>query len=273
MSSKPLSAPVQQRRAAAASDNSGRSPIAAVDEPSSLAPPPPRNTPPNPQAALGRPEPLAAQVCAVFHTLHPTIEQPVALVFAGDHGVADRGVSAYPRVVTMQMVMNFLSGGAAISVLAKALGIDLWIVDAGTDGDLPSHPKLIDTKVRRGTRDMAVEPAITTEECECALRLGAKVVAEVISPASNTVLLGEIGIGNTASAALLMHGLTGIPLDDCVGRGTGLDDRGLARKRAVLASAWARCAPPRRPSELLSELRSEERRVGKECRSRWSPYH
>src|SRR5256886_8877885 len=71
----------------------------------------------------------------------------------------------------------------------------------------------------------------------------------------------------------LMHGLTGIPLDDCIGRGTGLDDRGLARKRAVLASAWARCAPPRRPSELLSELRSEERRVGKECRSRWSPYH
>jgi len=207
-----------------------------------------------PQGALGRLEPLAAQLCAVFHTLHPTIEQPVALVFAGDHGVADHGVSAYPRVVTMQMVMNFLSGGAAISVLTKAQGIDLWIVDAGIDGDLPSHPKLIDAKVRRGTRDMVVEPALTTEECERALRLGAEVVAEVISPPSNTVLLGEMGIGNTASAALLMHGLTGIPLDDCIGRGTGLDDRGLARKRAVLASAWARCAPPRRPSELLSEF-------------------
>src|SRR5438046_1720850 len=128
-----------------------------------------------PQGALGRLEPLAAQVCAVFHTLHPTIEQPVALVFAGDHGVADRGVSAYPRVVTMQMVMNFLSGGAAISVLTKAQGIDLWIVDAGIDGDLPSHPKLIDAKVRRGTRDMVVEPALTTEECERALRLGADV--------------------------------------------------------------------------------------------------
>ena len=254
MSSRPLSAPLQQRRADAVGNNSGRRPVAAVDEASRAAANHRLDLLTKPQGALGRLEPLAAQVCAVFHTLHPTIEQPVALVFAGDHGVADHGVSAYPRVVTMQMVMNFLSGGAAISVLTKAQGIDLWIVDAGIDGDLPSHPKLIDAKVRRGTRDMVVEPALTTEECERALRLGAEVVAEVISPPSNTVLLGEMGIGNTASAALLMHGLTGIPLDDCIGRGTGLDDRGLARKRAVLASAWARCAPPRRPSELLSEF-------------------
>jgi len=254
MSSRPLSAPLQQRRADAVGNNSGRRPVAAVDEASRAAANHRLDLLTKPQGALGRLEPLAAQLCAVFHTLHPTIEQPVALVFAGDHGVADHGVSAYPRVVTMQMVMNFLSGGAAISVLTKAQGIDLWIVDAGIDGDLPSHPKLIDAKVRRGTRDMVVEPALTTEECERALRLGAEVVAEVISPPSNTVLLGEMGIGNTASAALLMHGLTGIPLDDCIGRGTGLDDRGLARKRAVLASAWARCAPPRRPSELLSEF-------------------
>src|SRR4030088_451755 len=97
------------------------------------------------------------------------------------------------------MVMNFLSGGAAISVLAKAQGIDLWIVDAGIDGDLPFHPRLIDAKVRRGT--------------------------------------SEMGLGNTSSAALLIHGLAGIPLDDCVGRGTGRDDPGLARKKAVLAAA------------------------------------
>jgi len=242
-----LSAPLQQRRADAVGNNSGRRPVAAVDEASRAAANHRLDLLTKPQGALGRLEPLAAQLCAVFHTLHPTIEQPVALVFAGDHGVADHGVSAYPRVVTMQMVMNFLSGGAAISVLTKAQGIDLWIVDAGIDGDLPSHPKLIDAKVRRGTRDMVVEPALTAEECERALQLGAEVVAEVISPPTNKVLLGEMGIGNTASAALLMHGLTGIPLDDCIGRGTGLDDRGLARKRAVLASAWARCAPPRRP--------------------------
>src|SRR5436853_2134027 len=117
------------------------------------------------------------------------------MLFDVDNEVADHWVIAYPRVVTMQMVMNFLSGGAAINVLAKAQGIDLWIVDAGIDGDLPSHPKLIDAKVRRGTRDLVVEAAMTTGECERALRLGAQVVAAVISPASNTVLLGEMGIG------------------------------------------------------------------------------
>jgi len=254
MSSKPLSAPVPERRAGAASDNSGRRPVAAVDEASRAAANHRLDILTKPQGALGRLEPLAAQVCAVFRTLHPTIKQPAALVFAGDHGVADRGVSAYPRVVTAQMVTNFLSGGAAISVLAKAQGIDLWIVDAGIDADLPSHPRLIDAKVRRSTRDLVVEPAMTSEECERALRLGAKVVAEAISPASNTVLLGEMGIGNTAAAALLMHGLTGIPLGDCVGRGTGLDDPGLARKKAVLASAWARRAVPQSPAELLSEF-------------------
>jgi nicotinate-nucleotide--dimethylbenzimidazole phosphoribosyltransferase len=254
MSSKRLPAPVAVRRADAASDDSGRRPVAAVDEATRVAAYHRLDILTKPQGALGRLESLAAQVCAVFHTLHPTIEQPAALVFAGDHGVADRGVSAYPRVVTTQMVMNFLSGGAAITVLAKAQGIDLRIIDAGVDGDLPFHPRLIDAKVRRGTRDMVVEPAMTTEECERALQLGGKVVAEVISPASNTVLLGEMGIGNTASAALLMHGLTGIRLEDCVGRGTGLDDPGLARKKAVLASAWARRAPPQSPSELLSEF-------------------
>src|SRR5882762_4087575 len=254
MSSKPLSALGSERCADAASENSGCRPVAAVDEASRAAANHRLDMLTKPQGALGRLEPLAAQVCAVFRTLHPTIAQPVALVFAGDHGVADRGVSAYPRVVTAQMVMNFLAGGAAISVLAKAQGIDLWIVDAGIDADLPVHPRLIDAKVRRSTRDMVVEPAMTSEECERALQLGAKVVAEVISPASNTVLLGEMGIGNTASAALLMHGLTGVPLDDCVGRGTGLDDRGLALKKAVLATAWARCAPPQSPSELLSEF-------------------
>src|SRR5204863_2068673 len=109
-------------------------------------------------------------------------------------------------------------------------------------------------KIRYGTRKMDIETAMTTWECELALRLGAQVVAEVTSPACTPVLLGEMGIGNTASAALLMHGLTGIPLDGCTGRGTGLDDPGLARKKAVLASAWARRAPPQSPSELLSEF-------------------
>jgi nicotinate-nucleotide--dimethylbenzimidazole phosphoribosyltransferase len=207
-----------------------------------------------PLGALGSLEPLAAQVCAVQRTLQPAIVHPVAAVFAADHGVADRGVSAYPRAVTEQMVRNFLSGGAAISVLARLQGIELWIVDAGVDGECGSHPRLIGSKVRRGTRDFVEQSAMTSEECREALRRGRAVIDQVVPAGGNTVLLGEMGIGNTAAAALLMHGLTGIPLAECVGRGTGLDDEGLARKRATLAAAAARKAPPEDPIELLAEF-------------------
>ncbi len=207
-----------------------------------------------PLGALGRLESLAAHVCAVQRTLAPAILQPVAVVFAGDHGVADRGVSAYPRAVTGQMVKNFLNGGAAINVLARLQGMDLWIVDAGVDGDCGSHPRLIGAKIRRGTRDLTVEAAMTADESREALKRGRMVVEEVVPRSGNTLVLGEMGIANTASAALLMHGLTGLPLVDCIGRGTGLDDAGLARKREVLGEACKRRQPPRDPLELLAEF-------------------
>jgi nicotinate-nucleotide--dimethylbenzimidazole phosphoribosyltransferase len=207
-----------------------------------------------PLGALGRLEPLAAQVCAVQGSLTPAISHPVAVVFAGDHGVADRGVSAYPRAVTEQMVKNFLSGGAAINVLARLQGMELWIVDAGVDGDCGTHPRLITAKIRRGTRDLSVEAAMTAEECRAALERGSHVIDQVIPRGGNTVVLGEMGIGNTASAALLMHGLTGVPLADCIGRGTGLDDAGLKRKREVLAAAFARRPAPQAAEELLAEF-------------------
>ena len=207
-----------------------------------------------PLGALGRLESLAAHVCAVQRTLAPTILQPVAVVFAADHGVADRGVSAYPRAVTGQMVKNFLNGGAAINVLARLQGMDLWIVDAGVDGDCGSHPRLIGAKIRRGTRDLTVEAAMTADECREALKRGRMVVEEVVPRSGNTLVLGEMGIANTASAALLMHFLTGLPLADCIGRGTGLDDAGLARKREVLGKACKRRQPPRDPLELLAEF-------------------
>jgi nicotinate-nucleotide--dimethylbenzimidazole phosphoribosyltransferase len=206
-----------------------------------------------PQGALGRLEPLAAQVCAIQATLGIRIVQPVGIVFAADHGVADSGVSAYPREVTVQMVANFLHGGAAISVLAKLQGIDLWIVDAGVDGDCGAHPRLIGAKIRRGTRNFVEQPAMTADECTTALQRGRDVVARVAA-GSNTLILGEMGIGNTAAAALLMHGLTGKALIDCVGRGTGLDDAGLERKRQVLARALERRAAPRDALELLAEF-------------------
>jgi nicotinate-nucleotide--dimethylbenzimidazole phosphoribosyltransferase len=207
-----------------------------------------------PLGALGRLEPLAAQVCAVQRTLKPAISNPVAVVFAGDHGVADRGVSAYPRAVTAQMVNNFLNGGAAINVLARLQGMDLWIVDAGVDGDCGSHPRLIAAKIRRGTRDLSVEAAMTADECRAALERGGQVIDQVVPRGGNTVVLGEMGIANTAAAALLMHGLTGLPLADCIGRGTGLDDAGLQRKRDVLAAAWARRPALQTAEETLAEF-------------------
>ncbi len=207
-----------------------------------------------PRGALGQLEPLAAQICAIQGTLDIRIAQPVGIVFAADHGVADRGVSAYPREVTAQMVANFLHGGAAISVLAKLQGIELWIVDAGVDGDCKPHPRLIEAKIRRGTRNFIDEPAMTPQECADALQWGRSVVDRLMPAGSNTLVLGEMGIGNTASAAMLMHGLTGRKLADCVGRGTGLDDAGLERKRQLLAQAQERRTAPQDPLALLAEF-------------------
>jgi nicotinate-nucleotide--dimethylbenzimidazole phosphoribosyltransferase len=206
-----------------------------------------------PLAALGRLEPLAAQVCAIQGSLQPRITNPVAIVFAGDHGVADRGVSAYPRAVTGQMVKNFLAGGAAISVLARLQGMDLWVVDAGVEGDCGEHPRLVSAKIRHGTRDFVSEAAMTAEELREALYRGKQALEHAAVPRSNTVVLGEMGIGNTSAAALLMHRLTGLPLVECVGRGTGLDDRGLERKRATLALACQR-TDTRAPLQLLAEF-------------------
>jgi nicotinate-nucleotide--dimethylbenzimidazole phosphoribosyltransferase len=212
------------------------------------------NTLTKPLGALGRLESLAAQICAAQRTLTPSIAHPVAVVFAADHGIANRGVSAYPRAVTLQMVNNFLTGGAAINVLARLQGIELWIVDAGVDGDLDAHPQLVQAKVRRGTHDFTVEAALSEDECRTALDQGRKIVQRIVPPNGNTVIFGEMGIGNTAVAALLMHALTGLPLAECVGRGTGLDDAGLERKRGILRSALERREPPSDPIDLLTEF-------------------
>ena len=206
-----------------------------------------------PLGALGRLEPLAVQVCAIQGILRPQITMPVAIVFAADHGIADRGVSAYPRAVTAQMVKNFLAGGAAISVLARVQGMELWVVDAGVDDDCGTHPRLVNAKIRRGTRDLVAESAMTAEECQAALLAGKRVLEQVSAPDCNTVVLGEMGIGNTASSALLMHRLTGLQLRQCVGRGTGLDDSGLERKRAALATASRRVGKAE-PLELLAQF-------------------
>jgi nicotinate-nucleotide--dimethylbenzimidazole phosphoribosyltransferase len=193
-----------------------------------------------PVGALGQLEDLARQAGLVQRTLSPSLVAPHLLVFAGDHGAAKAGISAYPQEVTWQMVENYLAGGAAINVFARCAGLQLRIVDAGVAHDFAPRPDLIAEKVAPGTANFIEAPAMRREELELALLRGAKCARALAETGCNVLGFGEMGIGNTASASLITHALTGVPLAECVGRGTGLDDAGLARKRERLARAMAR---------------------------------
>lgn len=205
-----------------------------------------------PLGALGKLETLALRIGLIQNSLTPRLNRPVMLVFAGDHGIAQAGVSPYPQAVTQQMVLNFLNGGAAINVFARQNGFTLRVIDAGVNGDLPAHPALISAKIANGTRNFQHEPAMTSAQCAAAIAKGAELVRQEIDDGSNVVALGEMGIGNTSSAAALMSVLCGIPVEQCVGRGTGLDDAGLARKRDVIAQAVTKHAIGNDPMAVLA---------------------
>lgn len=193
-----------------------------------------------PLGALGQLEAIALQLGLIQQRPDPALRQPQMLVFAGDHGAARAGVSAYPQDVTWQMVENFLAGGAAINVFARQNGLALNVVDAGVAHDFGPRPGLIDAKVAHGTANYLESDAMTPAQCAEAMQRGAAIVRERAAAGSNVFAFGEMGIGNTAAASLLTHTLTGQPLIDCIGRGTGLDDAGLQRKQALLGSALAR---------------------------------
>lgn len=193
-----------------------------------------------PRGALGQLEKIARQVGLIQQRLDPQFTQPHLLVFAGDHGAARAGVSAFPQDVTWQMVENFLAGGAAINVFARQNGLHLAVIDAGVAHDFGHRPGLIHAKVAPGTANYLEQPAMTVEQCELAITRGAEIVRNLALNGCNVVGFGEMGIGNTAAASLMTHCLTGVPLADCVGRGTGLNDAGLARKQALLDQALQR---------------------------------
>jgi nicotinate-nucleotide--dimethylbenzimidazole phosphoribosyltransferase len=203
-----------------------------------------------PPGALGRVEDLAVQIGLIQQTESPRVEGVEALVFAGDHGLNAEGVSAYPSAVTAAMVATFLAGRASVNALAEACAVTVRVVDAGVDADLPPHPRLVGAKVRRGTRNAAVEPALTEAEANTALARGGEIAA---ASSADALIMGEMGIGNTASAALIMHRLAPAPLADCVGPGAGHDAAGLARKAAVLARAAAR-SDAAEPFEALRQF-------------------
>ncbi|MDP1735236.1 MAG: nicotinate-nucleotide--dimethylbenzimidazole phosphoribosyltransferase, partial [Sulfuritalea sp.] len=199
-----------------------------------------------PLGALGRLETLALQLGLIQRSLSPQVINPHVLVCAGDHGAAKAGVSAFPQEVTWQMVENFLAGGAAINVLAKQAGMTLVVADAGVAHEFGPRENLVDAKVGAGgTANYLDGAAMSAAECATAMANGAKQVREFAAAGCNVLAFGEMGIGNTASASLITHCITGLPLADCVGRGTGLDDAGLERKRALLEQALA--AWPERP--------------------------
>lgn len=201
-----------------------------------------------PLGSLGRIEALALQLGLVLRSERPQFESPQVVVFAGDHGLAARGVSAFPPDVTWQMVENFLAGGAAISVLARQHGLALTVVDAGVAKDIAPRPTLQVRKVARGTADCSQGPAMTAQQCAQALQQGADVVRSL---PGNALLFGEMGIGNTSSAALIMARLTGLPLAQCVGRGTGLDETAMQRKLGILQEALLANADAREPLAVL----------------------
>ena len=206
-----------------------------------------------PGGALGRLEDLAVRIGTIQGRMEPRVERVRAYVFAGDHGLNAEGVSAYPSAVTAAMVATFLAGRASVNALARACGVEVVVVDAGVDADLAPHPDLIDAKIRRGSRNAAREPALTVAEVGQALVQGVAFAEAAADEGIDALIPGEMGIGNTASAALIMHRLAPAPLEACIGAGAGHDTAGLERKARVLERAADR-SDATAPLDVLAEF-------------------
>ena len=190
-----------------------------------------------PKGSLGTLESLALQIGLIQQTLTPTLQHPQNIIFAADHGIVEEGVSLSPKEITWQQISNFLHGGAGVNFLCRQHGFTLKIVDAGVDYDLPYEKGIINMKVRKGTRSYLHEAAMTEEEMELCLERGAEVVRRCHEEGSNILSLGEMGIGNTSSSSMWMTCFTDIPLKECVGAGSGLDNAGIRHKYEILKQA------------------------------------
>lgn len=204
-----------------------------------------------PVGSLGRLEDIALRIGLIQQSTVPELHNPAIILFAADHGIACEGVSSCPREITHQMVLNFVAGGGGINVLARQHGIRLSVVDAGVDFDFEGLSGVVDAKVARGSNNMLYEPAMTIEQCERAMEWGRQMVEAEFERGCNVIGFGEMGIGNSSPAALLLHKYSGIALEDCVGRGAGLSDSGLERKYSVLKSV-ARRYDVREPLQILA---------------------
>ena len=191
-----------------------------------------------PIGSLGKLESLALKISSIQNTLEPSLNLPTLLIFAGDHGVVESGVSAYPQTVTAQMVVNFLAGGAAVNIFASQNQLELLIVDAGVNATLPAHPKLIDKKIAKGTRNFISQPAMTINQCLKAMENGAELVLRQYSLGCNCIGFGEMGIGNYFGCILnyeLYNGLAAITMH---GHGCGIKRRSVTGKTQRITKGY-----------------------------------
>ena len=189
-----------------------------------------------PKGSLGRLEELAMQVCLIQQTLSPSLEHPCHLLLGGDHGIEREGVSVSPREVTWQQMVNFTHGGGGVNMFCRQHGFKLRIVDVGVDYDFAILP-IIDRKIARGTKNFLYGPAMTEEEYDKAIEVGAALVDDCIAEGCNILSIGEMGIGNTSPSSIWMSIFGNLPLKDCIGAGAGLNNDGIRHKYEVLSKA------------------------------------
>lgn len=208
-----------------------------------------------PPRSLGRLEELGAQLCAISGSCPPPVPAaPTVIVAAADHGVHAQGVSDWPQSVTQAMVATMAGGGAAVNAIANTVGADVTIVDVGTIRAGSPPDGVHDARVRRGTRDLVIEPAMTVGECESAVLVGARVASERIAAGADLLVTGEVGIGNTTASACLYSAFTGAMPSDVVGKGANVDNARTPRKVQVVEAALRRHGPDRHPMRTLASL-------------------
>lgn len=208
-----------------------------------------------PLGSLGRLEELAVDLAGMRASLTLSVEKKLVVTMAADHGVAEEGVSAYPSAVTAQMVLNFLRGGAAVNVFARQMGARVMVVDMGVASECPDHPNLVKRRIGPGTKNFFKEPAMTRDQAVQAVETGAAIAEEAWRSGVGLLALGEMGIGNTTSASAVVSVLSGAPVAEVVGRGTGVSDAVLALKLRVIEQSLARLQPRADdPWDVLSKV-------------------
>jgi nicotinate-nucleotide--dimethylbenzimidazole phosphoribosyltransferase len=212
-----------------------------------------------PRGSLGKLEEYCIKMASIQGKIPPKIEKKGVYVFGGDHGIADEGVSLYPKEVSFQMAMNMLLGGAGINALANATGWDVIVVDSGIDGDFPpddalnGKTRLVRAKISRGSRNFYKEPAMTEEETEAAIGKGRELALDAVKQGYNMVAVGDLGIGNTSTASALLVA-AGLDADAVIDRGTGIDDKQLAHKKRVIKESVVARRPVKNAFSILQEV-------------------